>query len=1294
MKKLIVAAAATLAAIGTVEARTPNYNESKVAPYVLEDPLSFADGRKLAGPADWPARRAEILGIFAKEMYGMEPPAPEAVVTELVEEGPTFAGLGIRRQYRMWFRKDKSGPFIDWLLVLPNRPKGDNPAKKDGKVVCESADKVPVVLMLNYRGNQTVLDEGEVKLPEGEWRKPSSQSSPEESENGAMRDTGARSVILADVITAHGYALLTACYAQVSPDVEVERGNPEALAYTRIFELWPKRDESRDDNTTALGAWAWALSRGLDLAERIPEIDARRNVVTGSSRLAKAALLAAARDERFAVCVANQTGGGGCPLAKRDFGENVSTEMKMFPHWYCKAYAKYIDNEQAMKFDQHLLIAAVAPRALLIEGFNSGWFDTVGEYLAAKAASPAWEFLGRNGLPKGEFPENYDTSLIGESLGYVRRGGQHGISAIDWIWALDFADRALAAGGDTPSPDRLQQLFDEPPQSRGANAWWHWQGANVTKSGITRDLEAMKDAGLSGATIFNIQDVGWDCEERMTTPLCPGMEYMNDKWWDLVSFAASEAKRLGLELGIHNCPGYSTSGGPWITPALGMKKLVWAKGDAQPETKLGFYRDIARVKTKDGVYRFGYTCTGKNTHPSPPEVEAGSLEADKMSAKAVGIHIDNLLNGLVAHGITASNPGLAFILMDSYEAGDASWTDDFAQEFTKRRGYDPVPFLPVIAKLGTDFGSEREEQFRRDFTRTKNELQTERHYRLFMERINAAGFEFHLEPYSGPFDSYEATQFCDVPMTEFWVGLPCWAKEPAKGGACWFAGPVARALGRNVTGAESFTGYPIDDPFAITPRDLKIPLDATLARGVNRLSLHHWEHQPLGAHARPGYSMGPWGTHFGENQTWHEPAKGFYRYIQRCQALLQEGEMRCDALGLSFNDEDGTDTLPLSNFMTNTVVTASGKLRVKSSGREYSLLFFEPGAAKRFEANTSWDSVEKKCFDLVREYAKKGLKVGPMSERTKFFEIAGGDGEDVMVSCRKSGDAAFFFVANTTDKPKKFTANFRQMEGRDFQPEIWNPETGEKRCIGDWVTKDGITQVELSLAAEESVFVVFRKNGAKSYQRMPNLVETINKVNGPWTLCFDAGGGAPQGAQTLPTLKSWTDFAEPGIRYYSGTATYETTLDVPEGREFALDLGDVRDVAEVFLDGERIGALWHAPYRVELPRSVKPGRHALKVRVTNAWTNRLIGDEKEPDDCVLSKKMLGFGVQLVQSEGKTRDIPLGRAVIAIPEEIRANKPRKVARYTFSSWHYILSDKDLRPAGLLGQVKLITRKVAK
>lgn len=436
---LFAASVISLAAVSSVNARVPNYDESKVAGYTLEDPLTFVSGRKLAESSQWPVRRAEILEIFAKEMYGQPPPRPEDVVVELVEEGPTLASLGIRRQYRMWFKADKTGPFIDWLLVLPNKICGDNHKVAGGRIVSENKEKVPVVLMLNYRGNQTVLNDREVSSPEGAWHRRTVINTPDESSRGALRSSQARSVIPVGYIAARGYALLTACYAQISPDVQVELGDKEELAYTRIFELWPKRDPKRDDNITALGAWAWALSRGLDLAQRIPEIEAKKSVVTGSSRLGKAALLAAARDERFAVCAVNQSGGGGCPLAKRDFGENVSTEMRMFPHWYCKAYAKYIDNEGAMKFDQHLLLASIAPRALLVQGFNNGWFDTKGEYLACKAASCAWKALGKDGLPDGDFPPNYSTALIGKSLGYVRRGGLHGLSDYDWIWLLDFA---------------------------------------------------------------------------------------------------------------------------------------------------------------------------------------------------------------------------------------------------------------------------------------------------------------------------------------------------------------------------------------------------------------------------------------------------------------------------------------------------------------------------------------------------------------------------------------------------------------------------------------------------------------------------------------------------------------------------------------------------------------------------------------------------------------------------------------------------------------------------------------
>ncbi len=431
------------------KATEPNYDESAIPPYELPELLRFADGRPVREAADWPERRREILEVFAREMYGREPPAPEALEAELVEEGPTAAGLGIRRQYRIWFREDRTGPRLDWLVVVPNRIRGEKPEVRDGRVVCENAAPVPVALFLNYRGNHALLDDPEVVIPENVWvHFPESRADgsfalrPEM--RGCERDTRFRYAFPLEEFLARGMAVMSCCYGQISPDIDVETaGDPFRLHWSGVFDLWGARDESRDDNPTALGAWAWALSRGLDLAERIPEIDARRSLVTGCSRLGKAALLAAARDERIAVCVPCQTGGGGAPLAKRFFGENVATEMRMFPHWYCAAYGKYAGNERALPFDQHWLLAAVAPRALLVEGFNSPWFDPKGEFLSCRAASPAWELHGIAGLPPGDFPEYYDTSRIGPRLGYVRRGGAHGLSAIDWRWALEFAERAF-----------------------------------------------------------------------------------------------------------------------------------------------------------------------------------------------------------------------------------------------------------------------------------------------------------------------------------------------------------------------------------------------------------------------------------------------------------------------------------------------------------------------------------------------------------------------------------------------------------------------------------------------------------------------------------------------------------------------------------------------------------------------------------------------------------------------------------------------------------------------------------
>ena len=429
-----------------------NYDEGAVPPYDLPELLRFADGREVAA-ADWPERRREMLGVLASEMYGREPPPPDAFEWEVVEEGPTLGGIGIRRQCRVWFRSDRSGPHLDWIVLLPNRIAGVESQTANGRVVCENKAKVPVVLFLNYHGNHALLDDPEVVLPDNAWvhieaSRKDGTFAPRPDMRAFDRRTCDRRTFPVETILARGFAVMSCCYGQISPDIQRRLGDPLDLAWTGVFDLWGPRDPDSPDEPTSLGAWAWALSRGLDLAGRQPEIDASRAVVTGSSRLGKAALLAGARDERFAVVVPNQTGGGGAPLAKRFFGENVLTEVKAFPHWYCPAYRRYAGNEAALPFDQHWLLACVAPRPLLVQGFNEKWFDAKGEFLACRAASPAWELLGEPGLPQGGFPEPFDESRIGPRLGYVRRGGQHGLSAYDWTWMLDFAERGFACRGD------------------------------------------------------------------------------------------------------------------------------------------------------------------------------------------------------------------------------------------------------------------------------------------------------------------------------------------------------------------------------------------------------------------------------------------------------------------------------------------------------------------------------------------------------------------------------------------------------------------------------------------------------------------------------------------------------------------------------------------------------------------------------------------------------------------------------------------------------------------------------
>lgn len=277
---------------------------------------------------------------------------------------------------------DLPDQWIDWTVFLPRY----------------ATNAVPAVVMLNYRGNEALPSD-----PEG------------------------RAIVPLGAINARGYAFLTACFRDVTDDPYRTPPEENALA-DRDFRRGWKTDFRQPDATGTLIAWAWAIMRGVDLLEMLPEVDARRIVATGWSRLAKAALIAGAFDPRIAVTVPCQTGAGGVPLARRNFGETVQKAVEVFPHWFCPAYRNYVGREQSLPFDQHDLLACVAPRPLLVLGFGDLWYDANGEEMACAAAAPAWMSAGVRDMPR-----------------YFRRPERHGLSELDWLLILDFADRAFAA---------------------------------------------------------------------------------------------------------------------------------------------------------------------------------------------------------------------------------------------------------------------------------------------------------------------------------------------------------------------------------------------------------------------------------------------------------------------------------------------------------------------------------------------------------------------------------------------------------------------------------------------------------------------------------------------------------------------------------------------------------------------------------------------------------------------------------------------------------------------------------
>jgi hypothetical protein len=221
---------------------------------------------------------------------------------------------------------------------------------------------------------------------------------------------------------------------------------------------------------------------------------------------------------------------------------------------------------------------------------------------------------------------------------------------------------------------------------------------------------------------------------------------------------------------------------------------------------------------------------------------------------------------------------------------------------------------------------------------------------------------------------------------------------------------------------------------------------------------------------------------------------------------------------------------------------------------------------------------------------------------------------------RQLADGDAWFLVNRRNRDEAFEAHFR-VTGK--QPELWHADSGKVEPVS-WRSENGETIVPLSLPAESSVFVVFRKPATTTHGEVRAVHDvplgTLGAATGStrsksrdagWMVAFQAGRGAPA-SLAMPTLARLDQNAAPGVRYFSGMATYARSFRLPKGwkkgQPLWLDLGEVHDIAQVTVNGQDLGTQWHAPYRFDLGSAVHNGTNAIQVRVANSWVNRLIGD--------------------------------------------------------------------------------------
>lgn len=665
-------------------------------------------------------------------------------------------------------------------------------------------------------------------------------------------------------------------------------------------------------------------------------------------------------------------------------------------------------------------------------------------------------------------------------------------------------------------------------------------------------------------------------------------------------------------------------------------------------------------KGKWRIFRFGYSLTGRRNHPASPE--ATGLEIDKLDKEVWKRYFTYYLNMYKeAAGGLMGQRGIQYLLTDSYEAGASTWTPSLPGEFKQRRGYDLMPWMPALAGYVVQ-SPEATDCFLWDWRQTIAELIAE-NYDLLTDIVQkdfgmkGRYTESHEHGRLYLADGMDVKRTATVPMAAIWGhGLEAPAYDnPMTAADVRESASVAHIYGQNIAAAESFTvvGYP-NNAWNSSPESLKPYADFGFAHGLNRIVVHTSPHQPTDEHI-PGLSLTAVGQWFDRHDTWAEQADVWTDYLTCTSNLLQKGRFSADIVyyygednnisalfghqapdipqGYNFDYINAHALVHLLEVKDNRLVTPSGmKYRIlvlDKNVRRMSLSVLRKiaaladagalicGAQPQVPASLADDQEEfEHLVNHVWHSGKPNVTTGiGLREVLQANNIAPDATFAVSVSSplrfvhRTWEEGDLYWINNPSADRVSVCASFRVT---GYRPMLYNAVDGRMRPVSYRMYPER-TWVEMDLEANDAVFIIFEQKTDTAAFTLPKAEHTpLVTAFSTWHVAFQDGRGAPESMET-DTLKSYTDCAEPGIKYFSGTATYTNTFRLGKAQlrdyhRILLQLGDVKNLAELFVNGQKVVTLWKQPFTADITSAVKAGENTLEIRVTNLWPNRLIGD--------------------------------------------------------------------------------------